>query len=115
MRAEKAVTLTDMARSLQVSTAYLSALEHGKRGRPSLVMLHQICQYFNIIWEDAEELQHLARLSVPRVVVDTSGLTPDATEFANLVAEHIGTFTANEIESLLDYLKLKIQLNKDIE
>ena len=115
MRAEKAVTLTDMARSLQVSTAYLSALEHGKRGRPSLMMLHQICQYFNIIWEDAEELQHLARLSVPRVVVDTSGLTPDATEFANLVAEHIGTFTANEIESLLDYLKLKIQLNKDIE
>jgi transcriptional regulator with XRE-family HTH domain len=115
MRAEKAVTLTEMAKSLRVSTAYLSALEHGKRGKPSLVMLHQICQYFNIIWEDAEELQGLARLSVPRVVVDTSGLTPDATEFANLVAEHIGTFTAIEIESLLDYLKLKIQLNKDIE
>jgi transcriptional regulator with XRE-family HTH domain len=115
MRAEKGVTLTEMAKSLQVSAAYLSALEHGKRGKPSLVMLHQICQYFNIIWEDADELQHLARLSAPRVVVDTSGLTPDATEFANLVSEHIGTFTENEIESLLDYLKLKIQLNKDIE
>ena len=115
MRAEKAVTLTEMAKSLQVSAAYLSALEHGKRGKPSLLMLHQICQYFNIIWEDAEELQHLARLSVPRVVVDTSGLTPDATEFANLVAEHIGTLTAHEIESLLDYLKIKIQLKKNIE
>ena len=53
MRAEKAVTLTEMAKSLQVSAAYLSALEHGKRGTPSLVMLHQICQYFNIIWEDS--------------------------------------------------------------
>lgn len=115
MRAEKAVTLTEMAKSLQVSAAYLSALEHGKRGKPSLVMLHQICQYFNIIWEEAEELQNCARLSVPRVVVDTIGLTPDATEFANLVAEHIGTFTENEIESLLDYLKLKIQLNKGTE
>ncbi len=115
MRAEKGVTLTEMAKSLQVSAAYLSALEHGKRGKPSLVMLHQICQYFNIIWEDADELQHLARLSQPRVVVDTSGLTPDATEFANLVAEHIGTFSETEVESLLDYLKLKIQLNKDIK
>ena len=115
MRTEKAVTLTEMAKSLQVSAAYLSALEHGKRGKPSLVMLHQICQYFNIIWEDADEIQNLARLSAPRVVVDTGGLTPEATEFANLVAEHIGTFTENEIELLLDYLKRKIQLNKDIE
>lgn len=115
MRAEKGVTLTEMARSLQVSAAYLSALEHGKRGKPSVVMLHQICQYFNIIWEEAEELQQLAKLSQPRVVVDTSGLAPEATELANLLADHIGVFSDSEIESLLDYLKLKIQLNRDIE
>ncbi|HAA92337.1 MAG TPA: transcriptional regulator [Rhodospirillaceae bacterium] len=115
MRAEKGATLTEMARALEVSPAYLSALEHGKRGKPSIVMLHQICQYFNIIWDDADELQQLARLSQPRVVVDTGGLSPDATELANLLAENIGAFSETEIESLLDYLKLKIQLNRDIE
>lgn len=114
MRAEKGVTLTEMAKALQVSAAYLSALEHGKRGKPSVVMLHQICQYFNIIWEEAEELQQLAKLSQPRVVVDTSGLPPEATELANLLADHIDAFSEADIESLLDYLKLKIQLNRDI-
>ena len=114
MRAEKGVTLTEMAKALQVSAAYLSALEHGKRGKPSVVMLHQICQYFNIIWEEAEELQQLAKLSQPRVVVDTSGLAPEATELANLLADHIDAFSEADIESLLDYLKLKIHLNRDI-
>ena len=41
MRREKGVTLTDMAEALEVSPAYLSALEHGKRGRPSLLLQHQ--------------------------------------------------------------------------
>ena len=34
LRAERNVTLKDMAEALGVSSAYLSALEHGKRGRP---------------------------------------------------------------------------------
>jgi len=54
-------------------------------------------------------------LSHPRVVVDTSGLSPQATEYANLLAEYISAFSENEVESLLDYLKLKIQLSKEIE
>ena len=71
-----------MAKSLEVSVAYLSALEHGNRGRPSPVMLFQICQHFNIIWDGGDELKNLARLSAPRMVVDTSGLMPGATELA---------------------------------
>ena len=110
LRKDRGVTMKQMAQAIGVSAPYLSALENGKRGLPSWYLVQRIIAYFNIIWEDADELQHLARLSAPRVVVDTSGLTPDATEFANLVSEHIGTFTENEIESLLDYLKLKIQV-----
>ena len=34
LRAAKGIQLKDMAQDLQVSSAYLSALEHGKRGRP---------------------------------------------------------------------------------
>ena len=89
MRREKGVTLTEMAEALEVSAAYLSALEHGKRGRPSLLLQHQICAYFNIIWDEAEALQRLARLSHPRATVDTAGLSPEATELANLLAERI--------------------------
>ena len=35
MRQQRGITLQDMAAALEVSPAYLSALEHGKRGRPN--------------------------------------------------------------------------------
>ena len=105
MRREKGVTLTEMAAALEVSPAYLSALEHGHRGRPSLLLLHQICGYFNIIWDDAEALQRLARLSHPRVVVDTAGLSPEATELANLLAERIAALPDDAIRRMLDVVK----------
>jgi transcriptional regulator with XRE-family HTH domain len=34
LRAARNVTLKDMAAALRVTPAYLSALEHGRRGRP---------------------------------------------------------------------------------
>ncbi len=104
LRADRAVTLKDMADALQVSAAYLSALEHGRRGRPSPGLVMQICGYFNLIWDEAEELKRLARISHPRVVVDTAGLSPQATEFANRLAETIGDLEDDEIEALLSDL-----------
>ena len=74
LRTAKGVTLKEMALALGVSSAYLSALEHGRRGRPTRYQVQRICEYFNIIWDDAEELERLATLSHPRVTVDTAGL-----------------------------------------
>lgn len=105
LRRKKGVTLKEMAQSLQVSSAYLSALEHGRRGRPTAILTHQICQYFNIIWDDAEELQHLARLSHPKITVDTAGLSPDATELANLLATNIRKLDDEKIRQILDIIR----------
>ena len=104
LRAERGVTLKGMAESLQVSAAYLSALEHGRRGRPSPGLVMQICGYFDLIWDDGEALKRLAQLSHPRVVVDTAGLSPRATQLANLLAESIGDLGEKEIEGLLSDL-----------
>ena len=76
LRAKRGVTLKQMADELEVSSAYLSALEHGKRGQPSIMLVRQICAYFQIFWDEAEALERLAEMSHPRIVVDTSGLTP---------------------------------------
>ena len=105
MRREKGVTLTEMATALEVSPAYLSALEHGRRGRPSLLLQHQICLYFNIIWDEAEALQRLARISHPRITVDTAGLSPEATELANLLAERIAELPDECILRMLEEVK----------
>lgn len=89
LRRDRGIALNRMAADLGLSSAYLSALEHGHRGRPSFALVQRICLYFNIIWDEAEELQRLAELSHPRVVIDTAGLSPKATELANRLAETI--------------------------
>ena len=91
LREERGLSAKDMAAGLGVSPAYLSALEHGKRGKPNKRFVHRVCQYLGIIWDEAEALQRIAALSHPRVVVETAGLTPEATELANRLAAEIGT------------------------
>jgi transcriptional regulator with XRE-family HTH domain len=89
LRNERGASQKDMAAAIGVSAAYLSALEHGRRGAPTWTLIQKIIGYFNVIWDDAEELARLAEASHPRVKLDTSGLTPAATELANLLAENI--------------------------
>ena len=109
LRAERAVTLKDVAEALGVSSAYLSALEHGKRGRPGWHLIQRILAYFNIIWDEADEVVRLARISHPRITIDTSGLTPKATELANRLADDIGKLDAATLDELLATLGRKKQ------
>lgn len=100
LRDKRGVSQKDMAAAIRVSAAYLSALEHGRRGQPTWDLLQRIIGYFNIIWDEAEELQNLAMLSHPRVTIDTAGLSPEATELANLLANHIRILDKDMVEDL---------------
>jgi transcriptional regulator with XRE-family HTH domain len=99
------MTLKDLAAALQMSSAYVSALEHGRRGVPSTGLVHQICEVFGLIWEEADELNRVARLSHPRVVVNTAGLSPEQTALANRIARGIRELppeTVTAMHALLD-------------
>jgi transcriptional regulator with XRE-family HTH domain len=101
LRAARGITLSEMAEAIGVSPSYLSALEHGHRGRPTWSMIQRIIGYFNVIWDEAEDLARLARISHPRVTIDTSGLDPLATELANLLAERIHGLDRPTLERLV--------------
>ena len=105
LRKVQNVSLKKMAEDLQISSAYLSALEHGHRGQPSWSLVEQICSYFTIIWDEAEELHGLAALSHPKVTLDTSGLSPTATEYANLLSREIRNLSEPRLAEMLEYLK----------
>jgi len=105
LRARNSVTLKRMATDLGVSSAYLSALEHGNRGRPAPGLTVQICGYFELIWDEAEELKNLADMSHPRVVVDTAGLSPRATELANLLSKTIDQLDDQTIDWIVDEVR----------
>src|SRR3954468_23260681 len=89
LRAERGVTLKRLAAELQVSSAYLSALEHGRRGTPSAGLVHQVNEFFGLIWDEADDLADMARLSRPRVRINTAGLTAEQTALANRLARMI--------------------------
>jgi transcriptional regulator with XRE-family HTH domain len=100
LREQRGVTQKEMAQAIRVSAAYLSALEHGRRGQPTWDLLQRIIGYFNIIWDEAEDLQNLAMVSHPRITIDTSGLSPQATELANLLASHLRYLDSSEISNI---------------
>jgi transcriptional regulator with XRE-family HTH domain len=100
LRRARRVTLKALAAHLQVSSAYLSALEHGHRGRPSPGLVHQVNEFFGLIWDEAEELAELARLSHPRIGVDTAGLSPEATALANRLAESIRRLSPQTVAAM---------------
>jgi transcriptional regulator with XRE-family HTH domain len=109
LRAERGLSQKQMAAAIGVSAAYLSALEHGRRGAPSWTLVQKIIGYFNVIWDDAEELQRLAEASHPRIVVDTSGLSPAATELANLLADGIARLDEAELRRLCDQIRAALR------
>jgi transcriptional regulator with XRE-family HTH domain len=105
LRRRKGVSQKQMAAAIGVSAAYLSALEHGKRGAPSFDFLQRVAGYFNVIWDEAEELFGIANVSAPKVVLDTSGLTPQHTAFANRLSEEIRALSVETIRALEDVLE----------
>ena len=104
LRRERGLMLKDMAAHLGVSSAYLSALERGERGKPTWALIQGVFQYFHIIWDEADELKRLADLSDPRVKLDTASSHPKATLLANRLAREIRNLSGGELEDMLAIL-----------
>ena len=96
--------LKDMAKALKVSSAYLSALEHGHRAKPKPGFVQQVAAYFNLAWDEVDELKALAQISDPKPTIDTAGLSPLATEVANRLAQQIGDLDEATLRSLVRQL-----------
>jgi transcriptional regulator with XRE-family HTH domain len=109
LRRERGISQKDMARALGVSAAYLSALEHGHRGQPNWAFVQKVIGYFNIIWDEAEELENLVWSSDPRVAIDTAGLPPEATRLANLLSRNIRQMDEATFRALLALVEAKIK------
>jgi transcriptional regulator with XRE-family HTH domain len=110
LRRERGLLLKEMAAYLGVSSAYLSALERGERGKPTWTLLQGVLHYFRIIWDEADELVRLADLSDPRVRIDARGLEPDTVLFANRLARELRALSGEDIAAMtavLDRARLR--------
>ena len=115
LRTERGLTLQDQAAYLKVSAAYISALEHGKRGRPSPVFVDQICVWLNLIWDQAEFLKYLAQMSHPAPTIKTRGLSAEATFLANLLAQNIDRLSESQCRHLFERAQDFLKQDKNID
>ena len=106
-RQSQKLTQEHQAEYLGVSKAYISALEVGRRGKPSVLLVDQICVWLGLIWDDAE-LKRLASLSHPKPSVDVRGQDADAVYLANLFAQNINRFSLKDCKELIDEIEQRM-------
>jgi transcriptional regulator with XRE-family HTH domain len=111
LRQARRILQREMAAALEVSPAYLSALEHGRRGAPTAGLIHQICEYFGLIWDDADELRALAKLSRPRLKLNAAGLTPAQTALGNRLAKELRNLEPETVSAILALLDSQAPIN----
>jgi len=104
LRREAHLSQKEAAIKLGVSAAYLSALEHGRKGTPSFVFIQRVITLFNIIWDDADDLMRLAQLSRPKLVIDTRNLKEAASRFVYDLADNIHHLNDQDIAALASLL-----------
>ena len=110
-RQRKNRTLHQQAEALGVTAAYLSALETGTRGRPSAVLVDQICVWLGLIWDDAEELKRLAGLSHPKPTINARSSSAEAVYLANLLAQNIDRLSSADCQLVIDLMTKQRRLN----
>ena len=104
LRRQRGLLMKDMAAHLGVSSAYLSALERGERGKPTWTLLQGVLQYFHIIWDEADDLLRLADLSDPKVRIDASRQGPRAILLANRLAREFASLSDEDVTAILAVL-----------
>ena len=100
IREQRHKSLKDLSKALKVSIAYVSMLENGKRGRPADGLIELICSYFNLSWEEADELKFLAKHSDINTKMNSEKLSINATMLTNVLKNNIKWLTEEQLENL---------------
>ena len=100
IRVKRHKSLKDLSKALKVSIAYVSMLENGKRGRPADGLIELICSYFNLSWEEADELKFLAKHSDINTKMNSEKLSLNATMLTNVLKNNIKWLTEEQIKNL---------------
>ena len=100
IRTHKHKSLKELSIALKVSIAYISMLENGKRGRPADGLIELICSYFNLSWEEADELKFLSKHSDLNIKINSEKLSLNATMLTNVLKNNIKWLTEKQLKKL---------------
>ena len=104
LRIDHGLIMKDLAEVLKVSSAYLSAIELGKKSIAEKNIV-AIAGYFSLTVEQERELRHAASISQPSIKLDLSGNTNEQRELAVSFARRYQEISPDEQERLLELLR----------
>jgi len=113
LRKKRNISLTELSGVLKVSTAYLSMIENGKRGRLTDGMVELICAHLGLIWDDVEELKYLSKVSATNIKINTKKLGPNATLLANVLNNNIRLLKEGQLFEISKYIIEIAKKNKN--
>ena len=98
-RIDKTITLREMADSLRISPAYLSAVETGKREITDTIF-DSIVTFFSLIGNDIDNLKHLADISRKELSINLKEASADQRNSAAFFARRLNELTPEELEKI---------------
>jgi transcriptional regulator with XRE-family HTH domain len=104
LRIEKGLLLKDMAEMLEVTSAYISAVEHGKKGAPSAALVSKLENLLKLTTEQRKELRRAAAASITSVSI-SSKLSPFAFETANAFARKLPDLSEHQLRRIQGVLE----------
>ncbi|KRS21216.1 hypothetical protein AAY72_08995 [Alishewanella sp. WH16-1] len=107
LRIDQGLSLKDMATAIGVSSAYISAVETGKKNITDELVL-SICKILHIDAEQMQErMKELAEASKDKVSIDLDGRCEKRREVAAVFARNFDKFDSNDLDSFLNILRDK--------
>ena len=113
IREQRHKSLKDLSNALKVTIPYVSMLENGKRGRPADGLIELICSYFNLSWEEADELKFLAKNSDINTKLNSEKLSLNATMLTNVLKNNIKWLTEEQLKNLTINIQDMSKQNKE--
>lgn len=99
LRTEKGLLLKDIADMLEVTSAYLSALEHGKKGPPGAALISKLENALKLTTEQRKELRSAVRDSTSSMEIPSKA-TPFAFETANAFARKLPNLSEQQLRKI---------------
>lgn len=104
LRLDKGMLLKECADLLEVTPAYLSALEHGKKGAPNEKLVERITSTLRLNTVEVRTLREAIRNSDTRIVLPTDA-TPFAFETASAFARKLPSLTEDQLKRIKAIMK----------
>ncbi|HHU0055813.1 TPA: helix-turn-helix domain-containing protein, partial [Legionella pneumophila] len=98
-RLDKEMTLSQMASELEVSSAYLSSIETGKRNMaPDL--LEKIISYFTLNKEETENMYELADQSQQSIKIPLGDVNNSSKELVAAFARNFSSLSPDQVKKI---------------